>query len=131
LQSVYRRFGIDPGSIGLIEAHGTGTKLGDPIEVAALKAAFAPFTQRAGYCALGSVKSNIGHCLTAAGAAGTIKLALALRHRQLPPSANFRQRNEHIRLDGSPFFVSERLREWDTAADAPRRGAVSSFGFSG
>ncbi|WP_206410118.1 beta-ketoacyl synthase N-terminal-like domain-containing protein, partial [Lysobacter enzymogenes] len=131
LQSVYRRFGIDPGGIGLIEAHGTGTKLGDPIEVAALKAAFAPFTQRAGYCALGSVKSNIGHCLTAAGAAGAIKLALALRHRQLPPSANFRQRNEHIRLDGSPFFVSERLREWDGAADAPRRGAVSSFGFSG
>jgi len=131
LQSVYRRFGIDPDGIQLIEAHGTGTKLGDPIEVAGLKAAFAPFTQRAGYCALGSVKSNIGHCLTAAGIAGVLKLVLSLRHRQLPPTANFSRINEHIQLDGSPFHVNARLREWTVPAGTRRRSAVSSFGFSG
>lgn len=131
LQSVYRRFGIDPDGIQLIEAHGTGTKLGDPIEVAGLKAAFAPFTQRAGFCALGSVKSNIGHCLTAAGIAGVLKLVLSLRHRQLPPTVNFHRINEHIQLDGSPFLVNDRLREWSVPAGMRRRSAVSSFGFSG
>ncbi|MBX3711493.1 MAG: SDR family NAD(P)-dependent oxidoreductase [Lysobacter sp.] len=131
LQSVYRRFGIDPDGLQLIEAHGTGTRLGDPIEVAGLKAAFAPFTQRAGFCALGSVKSNIGHCLTAAGIAGVLKLVLALRHRQLPPTVNFERINEHIQLDGSPFQVNAQLRDWAVPAGARRRSAVSSFGFSG
>ena len=131
LQSVYRRFGIDPDGLQLIEAHGTGTKLGDPIEVAGLKAAFAPFTQRTGFCALGSVKSNIGHCLTAAGIAGVLKLVLALRHRQLPPTVNFQRLNEHIQLDGSPFQVNAQLRDWSVPADTRRRSAVSSFGFSG
>ncbi|SUX55285.1 Polyketide synthase PksL [Chromobacterium vaccinii] len=131
LQSVYRRFGIDPAEIGLIEAHGTGTKLGDPIEVAGLKAAFRPFTDRAGYCAIGSVKSNIGHCLTAAGAAGMIKLVQALRHRQLPPTIHYRQRNEHIQLDGSPFYINDSLRPWRGEDGRARLAAVSSFGFSG
>jgi acyl transferase domain-containing protein/enoyl-CoA hydratase/carnithine racemase/acyl carrier protein/SAM-dependent methyltransferase len=131
LQSVYRRFGIDPGGIGLVEAHGTGTKLGDPIEVAGLKAAFAPFTDRTGYCALGSVKSNIGHCLTAAGAAGFIKLALALRHRALPPTIHYDTCNEHIRFDASPFFVNTALTPWRVADGERRRAAISSFGFSG
>ncbi len=131
LQSVYRRFDIDPDGIQLIEAHGTGTKLGDPIEVAGLKAAFAPFTQRAGYCALGSVKSNIGHCLTAAGIAGVLKLVMALRYRQLPPTVNFQRINEHIQLDGSPFHVNAALRDWVVPPGTPRRAAVSSFGFSG
>ncbi|CAB3765823.1 SDR family NAD(P)-dependent oxidoreductase [Paraburkholderia humisilvae] len=131
LQSVYRRFGIDPDAIDLIEAHGTGTKLGDPIEVAGLKAAYAPFTRRAGYCALGSVKSNIGHCLTAAGAAGVIKLVQALRHRQLPPTLHYRTCNEHIRLDNSPFYVNDRLAPWTVEAGRARVAAISSFGFSG
>ncbi|WP_046166742.1 SDR family NAD(P)-dependent oxidoreductase [Chromobacterium vaccinii] len=131
LQSIYRRFGIDPAEIGLIEAHGTGTKLGDPIEVAGLKAAFRPFTNRAGYCAIGSVKSNIGHCLTAAGAAGMIKLVQALRHRQLPPTIHYRQRNEHIQLDGSPFYINDSLRPWRGEDGRARLAAVSSFGFSG
>ena len=131
LQSVYRRFDIDPASIQLIEAHGTGTKLGDPIEIAGLKAAFAPFTTQAGFCALGSVKSNIGHCLTAAGAASVIKLVLALRERQLPPTIHYAQRNEHIRLDDSPFYVNDTLQPWQPAAGVRRRAAVSSFGFSG
>lgn len=131
LQSVYRQFNIDPTSIQLIEAHGTGTKLGDPIEVAGLKAAFKQFTDRQDYCALGSVKSNIGHCLTAAGVAGVAKLLLAFKHRQLPPTVNYSQCNEHIDLAGSPFYVNDRLAQWNVADQGTRRAAVSSFGFSG
>ncbi|GFE82931.1 hypothetical protein GCM10011487_49310 [Steroidobacter agaridevorans] len=131
LQSVYERFEIDPSGIQLIEAHGTGTKLGDPIEVAGLKAAFKPFTARQDYCALGSVKSNIGHCLTAAGVAGVAKLLLAMKHRQLPPAANFSQCNEHIDLAGTPFYVNASLADWNVADRGQRRAAVSSFGFSG
>lgn len=84
-QSVYDRYRIDPEQIQLIEAHGTGTKLGDPIEIDGLKAAFGKYTSKTGYCAVGSVKSNMGHALNAAGIAGFIKLMLALKHRQLPP----------------------------------------------
>ncbi len=130
-QDVYSRFGIDPGEIQMIEAHGTGTKLGDPIEVEALKASFGKYTQQEGYCALGSVKSNIGHCLTAAGAAGFIKLMLSLQHRQQPPTIHFEHLNEHIRLDGSPFYVNTSLRPWAVPAGKPRRAAMSSFGFGG
>ncbi|MES2350962.1 MAG: polyketide synthase [Pseudomonadota bacterium] len=129
-REVYERFGIDPASIGLIEAHGTGTKLGDPIEVQALKESFGAVKGKAAYCAIGSVKSNIGHCLTAAGATGFIKLVQALRHRQLPPTVHFRQLNEHIQLEGSPFYVNDRLTDWADGA-VPRLAAVSSFGFSG
>ena len=135
LRTVYRRFGIDPAGIQLVEAHGTGTRLGDPIEVAGLKAAFRSFTDEAGHpsahCALGSVKSNIGHCLTAAGAAGVIKLLQAIKHRALPPTIHYERCNEHIRLDGSPFYVNDRLQPWTVAAGVRRRAAVSSFGFSG
>ena len=112
-QEVYERYGIDPGSIQLIEAHGTATKLGDPVEVEGLKNAFRKYTEKKEYCALGSVKSNIGHCLTAAGVAGVIKVLLALKHRQLPPTINFERLNEHIELKESPFYVNERLREWE------------------
>ncbi|CAM4024821.1 SDR family NAD(P)-dependent oxidoreductase [Bordetella tumulicola] len=131
LQSVYRRFDIDPAQIQLIEAHGTGTKLGDPIEVAGLKAAFGAFTHNNAYSALGSVKSNIGHCLTAAGIAGVIKVVQALRHQTLPPTINYQQCNEHIQLDGSPFYINDQRRAWDVAPGQRRRGAVSAFGFSG
>ena len=108
--------GIDPANIQLIEAHGTGTKLGDPIEVEGLKNAFKKYTQKKEYCALGSVKSNIGHCLTAAGIAGVIKLVLALKHKQLPPTINFERLNEHIDLTDSPFYVNTRLQEWKLQA---------------
>jgi len=112
-QEVYERYGIDPGSIQLIEAHGTATKLGDPVEVEGLKNAFRKYTEKKEYCALGSVKSNIGHCLTAAGVAGVIKVLLALGHRQLPPTINFEGLNEHIELKESAFYVNDRLREWE------------------
>ncbi|MCD4501533.1 SDR family NAD(P)-dependent oxidoreductase [Chromobacterium vaccinii] len=130
-QDVYQRFGIDPSSIGLIEAHGTGTPLGDPIEVAALKDAFAPNARAQGFCALGSVKSNIGHCLSAAGISGFLKLLMALKHRQLPPAANFSRLNPHISLQGSPFYVNDKLRDWAAQDGQPRRAAINAFGFSG
>jgi acyl transferase domain-containing protein/enoyl-CoA hydratase/carnithine racemase/acyl carrier protein/SAM-dependent methyltransferase/ribosomal protein S18 acetylase RimI-like enzyme len=130
-QEVYDKFGIDPASIQLIEAHGTGTKLGDPIEVEGLKNAFKKYTQKKGYCALGSVKSNIGHCLAAAGIAGSLKLILALKRKQLPPTINFERLNEHIDLTESPFYVNTQLQEWEPGCAARRQAAISSFGFSG
>ncbi|MBT2744870.1 MULTISPECIES: SDR family NAD(P)-dependent oxidoreductase [unclassified Lysobacter] len=131
IRDVYDRFGIDPGRIELVEAHGTGTKLGDPIEVDGLKSAFRTATDRRQYCAIGSVKTNIGHCLTAAGVSGFIKLLLALKHRTLPPSANFETPNEHLDLDASPFFVNTSARDWASPDGAARHAAISSFGFSG
>ncbi|MBW8688278.1 SDR family NAD(P)-dependent oxidoreductase [Chitinophaga rhizophila] len=130
-QEVYDRFRIDPSTISLLEAHGTGTQLGDPIEVEALVNAFKKYTDQTEYCALGAVKSNMGHLLTAAGAASVIKVLLALQHKQLPPTINFRKLNEHISLEGSPFYVNTDLKPWETACGTPRRAAVSAFGFSG
>jgi polyketide synthase PksN len=130
-KEVYERFNINPETITLVEAHGTGTKLGDPIEVEALVESFQSYTDKKNYCALGSVKSNIGHLLTAAGVSGTIKILLALKHRMLPPTINFEKLNGHISLDNSPFYVNTQLQPWEAAPNAPRRAAVSSFGFSG
>jgi len=131
MRAVYDRFGIDPEDIQLIEAHGTGTKLGDPIEVEGLTQAFRHYTDKTGYCALGSVKGNIGHTLYAAGVAGALKLALALKHRQLPPAASFERLNPHIDLSDSPFVVNTALKPWPENAKGGRSAVVSSFGFSG
>ncbi|WP_158549188.1 beta-ketoacyl synthase N-terminal-like domain-containing protein [Lysobacter silvisoli] len=131
MRSVYDRFGIDPEDIQLIEAHGTGTKLGDPIEVEGLTQAFRHYTDKTGYCALGSVKGNIGHTLYAAGVAGALKLVLALKHRQLPPAASFERLNPHIDLSDSPFVVNTALKPWPENAKGGRSAVVSSFGFSG
>ncbi|MEV5433193.1 beta-ketoacyl synthase N-terminal-like domain-containing protein [Streptomyces sp. NPDC052701] len=121
---------IDADTIGLIEAHGTATRLGDPIEVAALTEAFRQSTQRRGYCALGSVKTNIGHLGAAAGIAGLIKAVLALEHRQIPPSLHFERPNPHIDFAGGPFRVPTTLEDWP-AGEHPRRAAVSAFGIGG
>ncbi len=123
---VYDRFRIDPATIGYVELHGTGTKIGDPIEMEALQAAFGG---RGKNCAVGSVKANIGHTLPAAGLVGVIKLALALRHQTIPPAVHFHRLNDHIDLARNQFTVPSAPRAW--IADRPRRGAVSSFGFSG
>ncbi|MCX7366161.1 MAG: beta-ketoacyl synthase N-terminal-like domain-containing protein [Alphaproteobacteria bacterium] len=128
---IYRKFGIDPEHIQLVEAHGTGTKLGDPIEVDALCSSFRQFTGKEQFCALGSVKTNIGHLATAAGVAGVIKSVLALQRKQLPPTINYQSLNEHIRLQGSPFYVNTECRPWPADAGRKRLAAVSSFGFSG
>nr|AGS77291.1 polyketide synthase [Myxococcus fulvus] len=129
--ALYRRFGIDPETLTYVEAHGTGTKLGDPIEVKALTDAFRAFTPRTRFCALGSVKTNIGHTSAAAGVAGLIKVLLALRHRQLPPSLNFARENGLIGFEATPFRVVTELTDWVPAPGMPRRAAISSFGFSG
>ncbi len=120
--------GVDQETITYLEAHGTGTPLGDPIEVAALRRAFP--AGRSGFCALGSVKGNIGHLDAAAGVAALIKTVLALQHRQIPPSLHFAHPNPQLDLAGSPFYVNARLAEWP-AAGAPRRAGVSSFGIGG
>ncbi|WP_268410861.1 MupA/Atu3671 family FMN-dependent luciferase-like monooxygenase [Alteromonas sp. a30] len=129
-QQVYREFGISPDSISLVEAHGTGTKLGDPIEVEALKESYAAFTQKQQFCALGSVKANIGHTLAAAGVSGFLKALLSLKHKQLPPVASYQQQNEHIDLTNTPFYVNTQLQDWPQG-EHPRRATVSSFAFSG
>ncbi|WP_438409428.1 SDR family NAD(P)-dependent oxidoreductase, partial [Burkholderia pseudomallei] len=131
LRDVYRRHRIDPAGIGYVEAHGTGTKLGDPIELTALSAAFGDYTDRRGFCALGSVKTNIGHTSAAAGVASIHKVLLCLAHRELVPTLNYTNPNRHFDFADSPFYVNTDRRAWDAAGDAPRRAAVSSFGFSG
>ncbi|MET0645392.1 MAG: beta-ketoacyl synthase N-terminal-like domain-containing protein [Pyrinomonadaceae bacterium] len=121
---------INPETVTYLEAHGTGTTLGDPIEVAALTQAFGAVTGKRGFCAIGSVKTNIGHLNTAAGVAGLIKTTLALKHKLLPPSLHFEQPNPKINFSSSPFFVNTKLTEWVTE-DGPRRAGVSSFGIGG
>lgn len=130
-QHVYRKFGIHPEHIGYIETHGTGTRLGDPVEVHALTDSFRQFTQRKQFCALGALKANIGHTTAAAGVLGLIKAALALRYQTLPPSIHCQQENRHIDFANSPFYVNKEKRPWLSTAGQPRRAAVSSFGFSG
>ena len=121
---------VDPETISYVETHGTGTVLGDPIEVAALTKAFRAQTEKTGYCAIGSVKTNIGHLDVAAGVAGLIKTVLALEHKQLPPSLNFERPNPRIDFENSPFFVNSKLTEWKNG-NGPRRAGVSSFGIGG
>jgi amino acid adenylation domain-containing protein len=122
--------GVDPATIQYIEAHGTGTALGDPIEVAALRKVFGASRDGAGSCALGSVKTNIGHLDAAAGIAGLIKVVLALRNRAIPPTLHFNKPNPEIEFSGGPFFVNTALRPW-SANGEPRRAGVSSFGIGG
>ncbi|WP_235787160.1 beta-ketoacyl synthase N-terminal-like domain-containing protein [Streptomyces mutabilis] len=131
LRSVYERHGIAPDSLDYIVAHGTGTRLGDPIEVNALVDAFRAHTDRTGFCALTSVKPNIGHSMAASGLVNLIALASAMRHETIPPSINCEELSDFIDWDASPFFVNREARRWPASAGRPRRGAVSSFGVSG
>ena len=119
---------VSPESISYIEAHGTGTELGDPIELAALTQAFQ--TDQTGFCAIGSVKTNIGHLDAAAGIAGLIKTVLALQHKQIPASLHFQQPNPKIDFEKSPFYVNATLNDWPQK-ESPRRAGVSSFGIGG
>ncbi|SDY56872.1 amino acid adenylation domain-containing protein [Lysobacter sp. yr284] len=128
---VYDRFGIDVEQIQMAEAHGTGTALGDPIEFQALTRAFRRRTARSGFCAIGSVKSNLGHAAEAAGMAGLFKVLLSLQHRQIPPTLHFRDGNPHIDFADSPFYVNTALRDWPAPERGPRRATLSAFGLSG
>ncbi|WP_160717040.1 type I polyketide synthase [Chitinophaga solisilvae] len=129
-RDVYNRYNIAPQSISYVEMHGTGTKLGDPIELEALAAVFREKTDLRHFCALGSVKSNIGHTSAAAGVASVQKVLLAMQHKQLVPTLHFSTHNEHFDFETSPFYVNTSLRPWTTAGEK-RRAAVSSFGYSG
>ncbi len=130
IRAAHAAAGIDATTISYVEAHGTGTRLGDPVEVAALKRAFAAGDVPAGICALGSVKTNIGHLDAAAGVAGLIKTVLALEHRVLPPSLHFERPNPELELAAGPFYVNAERRPWPRA-ETPRRAGVSSFGIGG
>lgn len=121
---------VDPATVGFVETHGTGTPLGDPIEIAALTRAHRAGTDERGYCAIGSVKSNVGHLDAAAGVTGLIKAALALKHEAIPPTLRCERPNPGLELDTSPFYVNSELRPWPRA-DEPRRAGVSSFGIGG
>ena len=121
---------VKPESITYIEAHGTATPLGDPIEVEALTLAFRGATNKRNFCALGSVKSSIGHLDAAAGVTGLIKTVLALEHGRIPASLHFKQPNPKLKLEESPFYVNTALAEWPTNG-TPRRAGVSSFGIGG
>lgn len=130
IRMAHETAGVSADSIGYIEAHGTATPLGDPIEVAALSEAFHRSTSKKQFCALGSVKSNIGHCVAAAGVAGLIKAALSLHHQVIPATINFRKENAALQLQNSPFFVCDKNQTW-TRTESTRYAGVSSFGVGG
>ncbi|HLM66614.1 MAG TPA: type I polyketide synthase, partial [Longimicrobium sp.] len=124
--------GIHADDVQYIEAHGTGTSLGDPIEIAALKQVFRNAGSTAkNRVAIGALKTNIGHLDAAAGVAGLMKTVLALKHRQLPPTLHFTRPNPKLEIEDSPFFINERLRDWQVPEGTPRRAGVSSFGIGG
>jgi len=129
IATAHARAEIDAGTITYVEAHGTGTQLGDPIEIAALTRAFRKTTRKKSFCAIGSVKSNVGHLQAAAGIASLIKTVLAMNRKMLPPSLHYTRPNAAIDFDNSPFYVNTTLRPWDS--DGPRRAGVSSFGMGG
>ncbi|MGE3820045.1 MAG: SDR family NAD(P)-dependent oxidoreductase, partial [Isosphaeraceae bacterium] len=131
LRDAYRQAGFSPSTVGLIEAHGTGTRVGDATELAALNEVYRETGATGPWCALGSVKSQIGHTKAAAGAAGLIKAALALHHKVLPPTIKVTEPLDGVGRDGSPFYVNTEPRPWIPAGDHPRRAGVSAFGFGG
>ena len=130
LREAYRSAGVSPGDVQYVEAHGTGTLLGDPIEARALGRVLADGRVPGRLCAIGSVKTNIGHCEAAAGVAGLIKVALALKHSEIPASLNFQEPNPHIPFDELPIRVQTRPGPWSAESGPPLAG-VSSFGFGG
>lgn len=132
LRRAYETTGISPRTIGLIEAHGTGTPVGDATEVAALTQVFGPRDGARPWCALGAVKSMIGHLMPAAGIAGLIKTALALYHKVLPPTLNVVEPNPKLELDKTPFYINTETRPWIHGAQStPRRAGINAFGFGG
>ncbi|MCU0685209.1 MAG: SDR family NAD(P)-dependent oxidoreductase [Polyangiaceae bacterium] len=130
IEEALGRSGVSPEAIGYLEAHGTGTLLGDPIEVKAASDVYRKYTSATGYCALGSVKSNMGHSLTAAGIASLIKVLLGLQHGQIPATIHCTRPHPRFRFDASPFYPNTTLREWKPLGDR-RVAAVTSLGFGG
>ncbi|WEV28974.1 SDR family oxidoreductase [Streptomyces sp. 71268] len=131
LQEVYQRAGISPDSLSHLVSHGTGTRLGDPVEINALAEAFRPHTARTGFCALTSTKPNVGHALAASGLVSLIGLVVGMRKEIIPPSINCEEISDFVNWSESPFYISREAHAWPERAGQPRRAAVSSFGFSG
>ncbi|MDZ8241354.1 MAG: SDR family NAD(P)-dependent oxidoreductase [Nostoc sp. ChiQUE01a] len=131
LRRAYEDAGFSPASVGLIEAHGTGTMAGDPAEFTSIKEVFGENNPKKQYIALGTVKSQIGHTKAAAGAASLIKTALALHHKVLPATINVTKPHPKLDIDNSPFYLNTETRPWITSDEQPRRAGVSSFGFGG
>ena len=129
ITSAMKDAGLKPEDISYIEAHGTGTVLGDPVEIRGLDAAYRKDTERKGYCAIGSLKSNIGHLESAAGVSGIIKVILAMKHGKIPPTIHFNKLNPFIDIINSPFYISDKLREWK--CEGLKRAGISSFGMGG
>lgn len=130
LIKAWKDAGIDPMTLGYIEAHGTGTKLGDPIEIEGLTRAFNRYTEKKQFCPIGSIKTNMGHLDSAAGIMGLVKVVLSLQNKRIPPMLHFKKPNRQINFKKSPVIVNETLSNWNESG-YPRRGGVSSFGFSG
>ncbi len=130
IEQAWKNAKVDPKTIAFIEAHGTGTLLGDPIEIKAITKAFAKYTDKKQFCGIGSAKSNIGHTVSASGIAAVVKMAMALKNKAFPPNINFEKPNQYIDFINSPVYVNDVLQEWKKES-YPRRGGVSSFGFSG
>ncbi|MFF4159222.1 beta-ketoacyl synthase N-terminal-like domain-containing protein [Streptomyces sp. NPDC001678] len=122
---------VDPATVGYVETHGTGTALGDPIEIAALTRAYREHTSETGYCAIGSVKTNVGHLDAAAGVTALIKTTLALKNKAIPASLGYTGPNPELALETTPFFVNDALRPWTARDGVPRRAGVSAFGIGG
>ncbi|BCJ94417.1 hypothetical protein acsn021_19860 [Anaerocolumna cellulosilytica] len=131
LCETWERAGIQPQSISYLENHGTGTSLGDPIEIRGITEAFKRYTDKKAFCAIGSVKSNIGHLEPASGIAGILKVILAMKYGSLPPTIHFRKPNKKINFTDSPIYVNDRFASWQTIDGTPRRAGISSFGFGG
>jgi amino acid adenylation domain-containing protein len=128
---VYEQAGINPETVDYVEVHGTSSLLGDEIELLALKESFGYFTKQKGFCAIGSLKPNIGHPIAAAGMACLLKVLLALRYQQLPPLAGLEKVNEALRLEASPFYLSTGLVAWKRRGEGPRRAAINGLSASG
>ena len=130
-KEVYSLSNINPETISYVETHGTGTSLGDPIEFDALSKSFKLYTDKKQFCSIGSVKTNVGHTLMAAGVAGLIKVMLQFKYKLLVPSINFETANPLIDFENSPFKIQQKSEPWEVGNEYPRRATVSSFGFSG
>ncbi|MCK4258376.1 MAG: SDR family NAD(P)-dependent oxidoreductase [Halanaerobiales bacterium] len=129
ISKAWKNSEVEPETISYIEAHGTGTKLGDPIEIEGIKKAFSGYTDKKQFCAIGSVKTNIGHLYEAAGLASVLKVILAMKHKEIPPTLHFQKPNSRINFEDSPVYVNDHGTRW--VSESPLRSGISAFGFSG
>lgn len=131
IKKAWHSAGVTADSISYIEAHGTGTSLGDPIEINGLKLAFGTQTKEKNFCAVGTAKAHIGHAEGAAGIAGLLKVILSMQHKTIPAMPHFQELNPYVNLDDSPFYINRENQYWDTDPSTPRRAGISSFGIGG